>query len=363
MLGLLRKAFSSNSKTLSAEAAVAPTEISVGNAPALQLPPFFIQHENMPVLDSRKLAGWLNDNVATEFHASMWEEAKRAWLLHVRDALGANFQVTESKTGLLLSSLNPTTARTTADFISNALEQVLSVLDGVAQAPQWGKDILIVFEDAESYYRYLSFFYPDAAALGLSRGMYIRAGIGHFVTVKADLYAIQSVMVHEMTRNCLAHLPLPLWLDVGIAVNTARQLVNKKSCGGCGSQQLHHQLLAYWDESEIPAFWSGASFQRADEGLQLSYELARIMAELLAKDWPSFKNLVINAQADDAGAEAARTYLDMDLGEFVCALLERDYSPGWSPALPADRSAHRATSYGITQPQGQTTVSFAPLSE
>ena len=333
MLGLLRKVFPNNGETSSAEAAVAPTEISVSNAPVLLLPQFFILHENMPLLDGHRLMNWLNDNVAAEFHASMWEEAKRAWLLHVRDALGANFQITESKTALLLSSLNPSTARTTAGFMSNALEQVLGVLDGIAQAPQWGKDILIVFEDAESYYRYLSFFYPDAAALGLSRGMYIRAGIGHFVAVKADVYAIQSMMVHEMTRNCLAHLPLPLWLNVGIAVNTGRQLVDKKSCGGCGSQQLHQKLLAFWGESEIQEFWSGASFQRADEGLQLSYELASIMTELLAKDWPSFKNFVTNAHADDAGAAAARTHLDMDLEELVYALLERGNSAGCSPAL------------------------------
>ena len=340
MLGLLRKVFSNNDKASSAEIAVAPTEISVGNAPVLMLPQFLIRHENMPLLDGHRLTNWLHGNVAVELHTSMREEAKRGWLMHVRDALGASFQITESETALLLSSLNPITARTTAGFMSNALEQVLGVLDGIAQAPQWDKDILIVFEDAESYYRYLSFFYPDAAARGLSRGMYIRAGagyigMGHFVAVKADLYAIQSMMVQEMTRNCLAYLPLPLWLNVGIAVNTGRQLVNKKSCGGCGSQQLHHKLLAYWHESEIQEFWSGASFQRADEGAQLSYELARIMAELLAKDWPSFKSFVTNAHAEDAGAAAARAHLDMDLGELVCALLERDYLAGWSPALPA----------------------------
>lgn len=332
MLGQLRKIFSNNRNTSSAEAAVAPTEISVGNAPALLLPQFLITHENMPLLDARQLANWLNDNVAAELHPSIWEEAKRAWLLHVRDALGANFQITESETALLLSSLNPNTARTTANFMSKALEQVLGVLDGIARAPQHGKDILIVFEDAESYYRYVSFFYPEAAMHGLGRGIYIRAGIGHFVTVKADLYAIQSVMAHEMTRNCLMHLPLPLWLNAGIAANTERQLVNKKSCGGCGSQQLHHRLLAYWDESEIQNFWSGASFQRGGESLQLSHELARIMVELLAKDWQPFKEFVINAHAEDAGTAAARAHLDLDLGELVCALLERDNFPGWSPA-------------------------------
>lgn len=329
MLGRLRKVFSSNSKPSTAQAA--PTEISVSNAPALVLPQFFIPHENIPLLDGHQLTIWLNDNVATDSRTSMLNEAKLAWLMHVRDALGADFQVTESKTALLLSSLDPTKARAHANFMSKAREQVLGTLDGIARVPQSGKDILILFEDAEHYYRYLSFYYPDAAALGLSRGMYLRAGVGHFVAVKADLYAIQPMMVQEMTRLCLAHLPLPLWLNMGVAVNTGRQLVKTKSCGGCGSQQLHHRLLTYWHESEIQEFWSGASFQREDEGLELSYELARIMVELLARDWPSFKSFVISAHADDAGAAAARAHLDMDLGELVCALLERDFSAGWSP--------------------------------
>ncbi len=331
MLGRLRKVFSSNSEASSIEQAVAPTEISVSNAPVLLLQQFLIRHENISLLDGQKLMSWLNGNVAAELRPALWEGAKRAWLMHMRDALGANFQITESKTALVLSGLNSTTARTTANFMSNALEQVLGVLDGIAQAPQGGRDILIVFEDAKSYYHYLSLFYPGVAVHGLGRGMYIRAGAGHFVAVKNDLYSTQSMMVQEITYNCLAHLPLPVWLNVGIAVNTDRQLVNKNSCGGCGSQQLHHKLLAYWNEYAIQDFWSGASFQRADEGLQLSYELARIMVELLAKDWQSFANFVTHAHAEDAGEAAARSHLDMDLGELACVLLERDYSAGWSP--------------------------------
>lgn len=332
MLGRLRKVFSNNSQASSAEQAAAPTEISVSNAPVLILPQFFIQRENIPLLDGHRLMIWLNDNVAAELRPALWEGAKRAWLLHMRDILGATFQVADSKTALVLSALNPTTARTTANFMSNALEQVLGVLTGIAQPPQGGKDILIVFEDAESYYRYLSFFYSAAAVQGMGRVMYIRDSIGHFVAVKADLYATQSMMVQEITCNCLAHLPLPVWLNVGIAVNTERQLVNKKSCGGCGSQQLHHRLLAYWNEYEIQNFWSGVSFQRPDEGLQLSYELARIMVDLLAKDWQSFIRFVGHAHANDAAKAAALAYLDMDLGELACVLLEREYSAGWSPA-------------------------------
>jgi hypothetical protein len=331
MLGRLRKAFSGG--TAVAETTIAPTEISVANAPALQLPQFLVQYENLPVLDGTRLAAWVNDNVAVESRDAMLDQAKRAWLLHLRDALGDGYQLEESATALVLSSLEPVRARTTANFLANAREQVLGVLHGIARAPQWGKDLMIVFEDADSYFRYLSLYFPDAAARGLSRAMYLRAGVGHFVAVKADLYAAQSLMVHEMTRNCLTHLPLPLWLNIGIAVNTERQLVHSKSCGGCGSGNMHDRLAAFWNETEMPGFWSGASFQRGGEAAELSFELARVMVELLAKDWQSFGSFAVNASADDAGSAAARTYLDIELGELVCALLERDYRAEWSPAL------------------------------
>ena len=138
MLGRLRKVFSGNSAASSAEAAVAPTEISAGNAPALLLPQFFVQHENVPLLDGHRLTSWLNDNVPVESRTSMLNEAKRAWLLHVRDALGASFQVTESNNACVLSSLEPTKASTTANFMDNALEQVLGACPSLATIwPEW----------------------------------------------------------------------------------------------------------------------------------------------------------------------------------------------------------------------------------
>ena len=58
----------------------------------------FFQHENLLLLDGHRLTNWLNDNLPVDSRTSMLNEAKRACLLHVSDALGASFQVTESNT-------------------------------------------------------------------------------------------------------------------------------------------------------------------------------------------------------------------------------------------------------------------------
>jgi hypothetical protein len=69
------------------------------------------------------------------------------------------------------------------------------------QIPPWGKDLLIMFDDAESYCRYISYYYPDIGEFAFSGGMYINAECSHYVTVRGDLRSIEAVIAHEMERG------------------------------------------------------------------------------------------------------------------------------------------------------------------
>jgi hypothetical protein len=201
----------------------------------------------------------------------------------------------------------------------------------------WGKDLLIVFDDEETYYRYVSYYYAEDGEFATSAGMHISAGCSHFVTRKADLSAIEPVIAHEMTHGCVAHLPLPLWLNEGIAVNTEQKIA---AVGPLlyTVQEMRDKHLAFWREPEIQQFWSGESFHRTDDGNLLSYDLARIIVEQLAKDWELFKRFVSLADRADAGASAAEAVYGLDLGLFVSALLEEDGSPAWAPNSKTWRS-------------------------
>lgn len=70
--------------------------------------------------------------------------------------------------------------------------------------PPWGKDILLVFDDEESYYRYVSYFYPESGEFAFSSGMFINAGCSHYVTMKGDLRLIEPIIAHEMTHAFLS---------------------------------------------------------------------------------------------------------------------------------------------------------------
>jgi hypothetical protein len=204
------------------------------------------------------------------------------------------------------------------------------VLDGIAQVPDWGKDILVVFDDDDAYYRYVSHVYTSGGEFAASSGMYINAGCGHFATVKSDLRAIEPVIAHEMTHGCVGHLPIPAWLNEGLAVNTEQRL-SPTGAPALTPQQMHAKHRAFWGDAEIQEFWSGKSFLRTDDGNMLSYDLARILVSQFSTDWPSFRAFVLSANLADSAAVAAVEHLHLDLGAAVSAILEREPAHGWAP--------------------------------
>jgi hypothetical protein len=309
----------------------APEEITFANRAPFALPRHISFHHGFPVVDWDAAAAWAEQGGDAADHAAAWQVVERAWLLHFRDALGSQYTLLESETSLLLSALEPGPARAALEFMGRTSARVLKVLDGIAQLPEWGKDILIVFDDEEAYYRYASYFYPEEGGeFAPSGGMYVSRGCGHFITVKADLHAVEPIIAHELTHACLDHLPIPLWLNEGLAVNTERRLTGTRPELHT-PREMRHKHLAFWDARTIQQFWSGESFHRPDDGNLLSYDLARILVEHMASDWEAFTRFALAADAGDAGATAAAEHLDLDLGAAAAVLLEASEHDDWLP--------------------------------
>jgi hypothetical protein len=333
MLKFLRSLVTSNgSDPCAAEQAGAPAPVAVS---AVGVPDFDIvahlRHpHDLPILDWDAARHWVTSIPDEGAQAPAWSACERAWLAHLQAALGPGYRLREKGSALLLSSLEANVAEATLHFVNKTLQRVTRLLDGIAEVPGWGHDILIVFDDQEAYYRYVAHFYPEPGEFALSGGMYIHDGCGHFATVKADLHAIEPVIAHEMTHGALGHLMIPAWLNEGIAVNTEHRLCPPPR-GQWTAPQMHERHARFWGPAEIQQFWSGKSFLRPDEGNELSYDLARIIVSQFAADWERFRPFVLAAQADDAGAEAAREHLGVDLGDVVTALLEKAESREWSP--------------------------------
>ncbi len=308
----------------------APAWIALEGGLEFPLAQHLTVHHGYPIVDWEKARSWVDALEPESRRAEAWSACERAWLLHFRDALGSAFRLDESDTAALLSSLEPNVARATLEFMARTARRIGSVLEGIVQLAPWGKHILIVFDDEESYYRYVSHYYPETGEFAFSGGMHLGAGCSHFVTVKRDLSNLEATIVHEMTHACLEHLPLPVWLNEGLAVNTERRLAGSAREQLGAQDKLHDKLRRFWSVVRIQAFWSGSSFHDP-ESQALSYELARILAEQLAMDWQPFAQFVLHADRADAGADAAREYLGVDLGVLVTSLLERETPKSWSP--------------------------------
>lgn len=316
---------------------LAPVPSAIVSAPGVEdfdIVGNLIDANGLPVVAWEAVQGWVHSIAGGEAQATAWAACELAWLEHLRVALGQNYRLSDQGSTVLLSSLESNIADATLAFVGKTLQRVVRVLDGVAHIPEWGKDILVVFDDDETYYRYVAHYYPEAGEFAGSGGMYIHQGCGHFVTVKTDLRAIEPVIAHELTHGCLSHLPIPAWVNEGLAVNTERRLC-PPPLDTFGSRpsphQMHTRHRKFWGATEIQEFWSGKSFLRADEGNELSYDLARILISQFAGNWEQFRPFVLAANVEDGGASAAREHLGVELGEVAMALLEHESNANWAP--------------------------------
>jgi hypothetical protein len=284
----------------------------------------------MPYADWATVSAWVSTLPDHATQSAAWTAAEKAWLLHLRASLGDRYRLAETSQAFLVSPLETGKERAALDFMSRTPARIVQSLAGIAQLPEYGKDILVAFENEETYYNYRVAYFPAEGEFATSSGMYINNGCGHFVTAAAELWALEPVIAHEMTHACVAHLPLPLWLNEGLAVNTERRLA-RANPSLYTPMEMHERHRAFWNASSIQTFWSGESFQIPGDSNELSYDLARIMIEQMARDWDSFRALALAAHFADGGAQAARAIAGIDLGSYVGALLEQPATDGWTP--------------------------------
>jgi hypothetical protein len=310
--------------------AAPPVQLNAPGAAPFDFAATLVDAGGFPVPDWDAVHRWVESASGTAAKAEAWSACELAWLQHLRVGLGQDYRVRSEDSAIVVSTLPAHVAAATLAFVNKTVQRIVRVLDGLAAIQEWGHDILIVFDEDDAYYRYVSHYYPEAGEFAFSSGMYVNRGCGHFVTVKADLRSIEPVIAHELTHACLDHLPIPAWLNEGLAVNTELRLCPPMQAPE-NPRQLHARHLGFWGAEEIQEFWSGKSFLRSDQGNELSYDLARILVSQFAADWEPFRQFALAANLADGAASSGKHHLGIDLGAAVCAVLEREPEPSWSP--------------------------------
>jgi hypothetical protein len=239
-------------------------------------------HEGLPHPDWDAAREWLAALPAGE-RAQAWIALERGWLDWLRGPLGLHYRLYESDAALLLTTQPARLAQVKLAYLARTLKRIQGALEDIADHEAGGKEILIAFADEEDYYRYVSGFYPDGGTFGMSSGMHLGGGCGHFVTHGVELEHLEPTIVHEMTHSCLSHLRLPLWVNEGLAQAIERRFAPVAADPFAQLERLEKQK-SFWGDGRIQEFWSGHAFHRPDQRQEMAYALALAMTETLAQD-------------------------------------------------------------------------------
>lgn len=250
------------------------------------------------------------------------------WLEAMAAALPGEHVRAESENFMLLSALERRASDALLKYLERSRTRVLAILPGIAADHGHGKIVVIVFGNEDSYYQYVTHYGSQSTEPeAFTGGMFIDAGYGHFVFSESPFEVMEPVVVHELTHCLVRHLPIPAWLNEGLAVNTEHRFVPPRP--RYRANELQFLFERYWNESTIQEFWSGKSFLRPDDGQPLSYELAKVLVQLLDKDYQVLSRFCAAATHDDAGEDAAKAVLGASLQDLAAIVL----GPGqWTPA-------------------------------
>lgn len=284
--------------------------------------------EGLPHPRWREVHAWL-DALPEAVRDDAWLACQRAWVSMLRHALGERYRAYESPLALLLTTHDARGASVTLQFLGATHRRVQRLLEELAQRERSGHEILLHFGGDEDYYRYVGHFYPESGKFAMSAGMHISDGCSHFAAHEDEIARVEPTIVHEMTHGLLRHLPIPLWLNEGMAVNSEQRLT-RLGADYWTVRELEAKHRRFWTTDTIQEFWNGSSYARPDEGNELSYDLGRILVVALSHDWDAFKRFALAAKADDGGRAAAHDVLGLELGDFVRGFLGHDDGE-WGP--------------------------------
>jgi len=274
--------------------------------------------------DWEKVWQQVNARIPRSSWNAVYRRLARQWVSQLCEDLGGDYRGYESERFLLMCAEGRKVSETLLQYSENAQAAIAGQIGKLNDREVFGKQVLLVFSEDDDYFTYISHFYPDGTH-NLSSGVFIYAGYGHVALPFRFAFSAKAVLIHELVHNSLFHLPIPTWLNEGLAQRIERHLGNR---GFVLDGELAHRHREFWNAENIQRFWAGFSFGEPGDSSQLSYSLGEILVELLAGNYAAFIDFVSEADWRDAGQDAAVRIVDKDLGAVMEGFLG---SGDWRP--------------------------------
>jgi hypothetical protein len=299
-----------------------PTEdLFQADPEAEELPPFELEYEldhDLSHPQWEKFWQLVNARLPRTSLDAAYRRAARKWLQQLREDLGGTYRCYETKNFLFLGAEGRRVSDALLTYAEKSQEVIAAQIGRLAPRDVYGKHVLLVLSDADDYYTYISHFYRDGTH-NTSSGVFITAGgYSHIAMPFHFVYSAKAVITHELVHNNLFHLPIPTWLNEGLAQRVEGIVVGRASGLDREMAQRHRE---FWDEESLQHFWAGQSFHEPGESAELSYHLGLLLVESLIASGAAFLDFVAEADWRDGGQDAAVRILDQDLGAVVGGLL------------------------------------------
>lgn len=260
---------------------------------------------------------------------SFWTERGREWTCLLRDSFGGQYHVEESKNFWVLAAKDQRAHLRLVQRAEAAYERIRTAV-GQLPGESYGKTPMLVFEDQDLYYAYVSEYYTDGHHPA-SGGVFLNEGYGHLAFWFGEWDSAEAVLAHEIAHSVVASLDMPLWLNEGIA-----QVAEVAITGRYGSEtdffgrdeMMLEAPEPYWNSRTIQEFWTGAGFAIVGDDQSHHYGLAFDLVHRLAANRACFQAMLKKVASADAGRAAIEEVYGIKLEDLVADVLgEGDWSP------------------------------------
>lgn len=277
----------------------------------------------------QEIADFIAQKFPEDQGKEIWHDVTSEWVDRIRKNLSPKYRTHKTENFLLVTTASDRLLAEASEYYERCRKFILKSLPGVAQDEGYGTNVVILFDGEDDYYDYILPFYPDGEH-AQSSGVFLHHGYGHFAFPTYDFASYRGVFAHELTHLCLAHLPIPTWLNEALAMQFEQELA------GTAPFEMDAELLelhrTHWNEETIQDYWSGCSFGIPGNPSRLSYNLSQLLMQKIEQDVrPSQKNLmnfISSANWQDAGEKASRENLKIGVGELVASFLGKG---SWAP--------------------------------
>ena len=219
---------------------------------------------------------WIEPNVSPLDVENAWNEAALLWVKKIREDLGGEYIILQSRQTVLLCEQAWEHARWLLEYSDRAGITIREYLADTAWSGAPGKHVVLIFTDQDDYYQYLSYHSADGEQ-ATSGGVCIHSGYSHIAIPWHDETEAANAIIHELTHDCLSYLPLPQWLNEGIAMTIQKAIAPPPRAMGQSEQdalfaasidwrapimwdELAEKHFAFWNENTIQSFWAATSF-------------------------------------------------------------------------------------------------------